>query len=263
MPSEPLGWDLMAPTRSVWQIAAMTDLLAWRRLVPAHRRRQLRRTVHRPRWGNLRRLQPFSDTFGFDRGTPIDRYYMHRFLAAEANAIRGDAGEIAAADYLQRFGGDRLRRVEVIDNDPGNPRATIVADLAEADSLSTDSFDCLVVMQTLQYLARPEIAVAGCLRALRPGGTLLLAVPALAPHDQREAETSDHWRFWPAGVASMLRRVAPDLDHQVTGYGNLVASLAFLHGLCAEELKPAELLSHDPRFPIVVCARTDRPRTRE
>lgn len=253
----------MAPAPCVWQIAAMTHLLAWRRLVPAHRRRQLRRTLNRPRWGNLRRLQPFSETFGFDRGTPIDRYYMHRFLEAEAAAIHGDAGEIAAPDYLQQYGGGRLRRVDVIDIDPGNPRATIVADLAEAGSLPSDSFDCLVVMQTLQYTARPELALAGCLRAIRPGGSLLLAVPALAPHDQREAETADHWRFWPAGVASMLRRTAPDMDHQVTGYGNLVAALAFLHGLCAEELEPAELLAHDPRFPIVVCARTDRPRTRE
>jgi hypothetical protein len=32
------------------------------------------------RWGNLRRLRPFSDRYGCDRGTPIERYYIERFL---------------------------------------------------------------------------------------------------------------------------------------------------------------------------------------
>ena len=31
-----------------------------------------------PRWGNLRRTVPFSSTYGFERGTPIDRHYLHR-----------------------------------------------------------------------------------------------------------------------------------------------------------------------------------------
>src|SRR5262245_50153649 len=35
-----------------------------------------------PRWGNLRRVRPFSASYGFDRGTPIDRYYLDTFLRA-------------------------------------------------------------------------------------------------------------------------------------------------------------------------------------
>src|ERR671925_185889 len=45
-------------------------------------------------WGNLRRTQPFSSAFGFERGTPIDRYYLDRFLQAERGAIRGAVLEI-------------------------------------------------------------------------------------------------------------------------------------------------------------------------
>ena len=36
-----------------------------------------------PYWGNLRRLRPFSVYYGFDRGTPVDRYYLDRFLAID------------------------------------------------------------------------------------------------------------------------------------------------------------------------------------
>src|SRR5438105_201348 len=34
----------------------------------------------RPVWGNLRRTTPFSDHYAFDRGTPIDRYYVAQFM---------------------------------------------------------------------------------------------------------------------------------------------------------------------------------------
>jgi SAM-dependent methyltransferase len=244
----------------LWQSSAMIDDLHTRvRRLPPRRRQQLRRAVRRPIWGNLRRLEPFSASFGFDRGTPVDRFYMRHFIRAHTDALRGVAGEVSEPTYLAEFGGDRLTRIEVIDLDPANPRATLIADLSQSASLPAETFDCLVVTQTLQYIPEPERALAVCVEALRPAGSLLVAVPALAPHDTHEAPEADHWRFWPAGLLSLLRRVAPDASHTVVGYGNLVATIAFLHGLSAEELKPAELRHSDPRFPVVVCARVDMP----
>jgi SAM-dependent methyltransferase len=229
---------------------------------PRHQRQRLRRLVRRPRWGNLRRLEPFSATFGFDRGTPVDRYYMRHFVRSHTDALRGVAGEVSEPTYLGEFGDDRLQKIEVIDLDPANPRATLIADLSQSASLPAETFDCLVVTQTLQYIPEPERALAVCVESLRPGGSLLVAVPALAPHDTHEAPEADHWRFWPAGLLYLLQRVAPEASHTVAGYGNLVATIAFLQGLSAEELKPAELRHNDPRFPVVVCARLDMPRPR-
>ena len=227
--------------------------------LPHHRRQQLRRIRRRPRWGNLRRRTPLSATFGFDRGKPIDRFYLERFLAEEASAIRGVVGEVAGSLYATSFGGDRVVRVEVIDIDPHNPHATIVADLSDADEVPAGAFDCLLVVQTLQYTPSPEVALANCLRSLRPGGTLLLAVPALAAHDDKERPEDDHWRFWPGGVVSLVSQVAPQADSRVVAYGNLTTAIAFLHGLAAEELRDDELARQDQRFPVVVCVRITLP----
>lgn len=224
------------------------------------RRRQWLARRRRPvRWGNTRRLQPFSPRFGFDRGTPIDRYYMERFLAAESHAIRGVVGEIAEPQYAVSFGGPHVRAIEVIDLDPRNPRATVVADLADPDALPPDAFDCLIVTQTLQYLADPGAALRGLARALRPGATLLAALPALAPHDAREPSSQDFWRFWPAGVTDLLARALPTSAIRVVGYGNVLSATAFLHGISAQELSAAELDYVDERFPVVVCARAAVP----
>ena len=68
-----------------------------KRLVGPRATVQLRcrlRGYGRPRWGNLRRTTPFSSTFGFDRGTPIDRHYLHRFLDAHRHAITGRVLEV-------------------------------------------------------------------------------------------------------------------------------------------------------------------------
>jgi SAM-dependent methyltransferase len=221
----------------------------------------VRRTVQRVRWGSLRRLEPVSRTFGFERGTPIDRYHLHEFLRAEAEAIRGVVGEISETRYADAFGGDRVQRVEVIDVDASNPRATIVADLTELGSLPTAAFDCLLVVQTLQYTHPLADALRTCLASLAPRGTLLLALPGLAPHDTHVPVAGDYWRFLPAGVDALLREVAPHARVLVRGYGNLVTATAALHGLAAEELTSRELTHHDPGFPVLVCARIDVPLT--
>jgi SAM-dependent methyltransferase len=238
------------------RVTAVNALVA---RLPRARRQQLRRVLRRPRWGNLRRPTPFSATFGYDRGTPIDRYYLDRFLTEEGGSIRGVVGEIAGTTLVDAYGGSRVTRTEVIDLDDTNPRVTLLADLGRPSSLPSSRFDCLVVVQTLQYVAEPDVAIANCIQALRPGGTLLLALPALAAHDDHERDEDDHWRFWPGGVAALATRVAPGASVRTVAYGNLVTALAFLHGLAAEELRPAELAHTDLRFPVVVCARIERP----
>jgi hypothetical protein len=55
----------------------------------------------RPRWGNLRRTAPFSDNWGWDRGTPIDRVYIERFLREHAEDVRGDVLEIGGRYYTE------------------------------------------------------------------------------------------------------------------------------------------------------------------
>jgi hypothetical protein len=69
-------------------------------------RRQIARLFGRPEWfplrlvrfGDLRR-SPFSRCWGLDRGTPVDRRYIERFLAENADDIRGQLLEIRDNAY--------------------------------------------------------------------------------------------------------------------------------------------------------------------
>jgi SAM-dependent methyltransferase len=220
-----------------------------------------RRIKHRQRpvlWGTLRRTRPFSDYWGYERGLPVDRFYIESFLARFAKDIRGSVLEVQEADYTKRFGGPQVIASEVVDINPGNPEATIVADLAVPGSLPAERFDCVILTQTLQYVDDPASAVANLCTALTPGGTLLVTVPSVQRIDP-DLATVDRWRFTPLGLEDLVRRGCPDCDIEVSGYGNVLSTTAFLMGLATDELRRRELEHHDPDFPLVACARVHRP----
>jgi SAM-dependent methyltransferase len=215
--------------------------------------RRLRRMYRPARLGSLRRMKPLSECWGVDRGTPVDRYYIERFLAANRDAIRGKVLEVRDSRYALKFGG-AVEAVEVLDIDPDNPLATIVADLAAADSIPDEVFDCIILTQTLQYIFDTRAAVRHLHRILRPAGSLLVTVPALSKMYTRRPET-DYWRYTPSSIRTLLTQAFGAERVTVVSFGNLTSAIAFLAGMAAEELRARELEHHDPDFPLIIAAR--------
>jgi SAM-dependent methyltransferase len=229
--------------------------------LPAPAKSALKRvlvTSDRPRWGNLRRTRPFSHRYGFDRGTPVDRHYIADFIGTHSADVRGAVLEVQAPVYTLQFGGTAVTDSQIVDIDPRNEEATIIADLVESGSLPEARFDCFVLTQTLQVLPDVRAALDNVWRTLRPGGVLLVTVPSLSRID-RHIPQIDFWRFTPAGLERALEDACPGASLEVSGYGNLVTATAFLTGLAAEELRRDELELQDPDFPILACARVVKP----
>ena len=213
------------------------------------------------RWGGLRRTTPFSRSWGYDRGTPIDRVYIEQFLTTHGADVRGSCLEVLNADYTHRFGGSRVASSDVLDIDTANPLATVFADLDEPDSLPAERFDCIIFTQTLHLVPDMRTAVANIWRALAAGGVLLLTVPAIGRHDARKGFHHDRWRVTKTGLEWLLASVT-DPPAEVTTYGNVLSCVAFLYGMAAEELRPEELQVFDREFPLIVAARVAKERAR-
>lgn len=223
---------------------------------PARRRWRLRRLRH-PAWlGTIRRTSPLSDHYGRDRGTPVDRYYIEQFLAAERAAIRGRVLEVLNRDYTERFGA-AVERSDVLDIDPGNADATIVADLAAAETVPSDSFDCFILTQTLQYVYDLRSAVGHAHRILRAGGTILCTVPVVSRIDRATLD-SEYWRLTAAACSRLFGEVFGEDNVTVRAGGNVLAAVAFLVGMAAEELSVRELEEQDAFFPVVVTVRATK-----
>jgi SAM-dependent methyltransferase len=211
----------------------------------------------RPRWGNLRRARPFSASWGRDRGTPIDRHYLDLFFAAHGSDISGRVLEVKDPQYTSAFGVD-VEHLDLVDIAPANADATVLADLAEGGSLPAETWDCIVMPQTLQFVDDPAVAVSNAWQALRPGGVLLVSVPAVSRVDTG-LPNLDRWRMLPTGLRFLLESACPGGDIAVDGFGSLVTTTAFLLGLAAEELSPDELVRYDEVHALLSCGRARRP----
>jgi SAM-dependent methyltransferase len=208
-------------------------------------------------FGSLGRTTPISDAWGADRGEPIDRYYIGMFLADHADAIRGDVLEIGDPTYTARFGSERVGTSIVFDIDTTNPNANLHGDLSQENALPESSCDCAIVTQVLQYIDDPAVAIDNLFRALRTGGVALVTVPSLARIDPNLRDT-DLWRFTPLGVRRLFERRFGNSNVTLRVYGNVLSSIAFLHGVAREELDDSELDHADADFPLIVGVRAVR-----
>jgi len=214
-------------------------------------RKRLRR-LYRPAWlGTLRRTTPLSHKWGYDRGTPVDRYYIERFLDAHRADIHGRVLEVKDSGYTDRFG-QGVERRDVLDIDGANPRATVIADLTAADAIPSDSFDCFVLTQTLHLIFDTRAALVHARRILRPGGVLLVTVPAMS---RTEPRIDDYWRFTGASSLALFGSAFGAEHVTVQTYGNVLACIASLAGMASEELSRRELDAHDERFPFLIGIR--------
>jgi SAM-dependent methyltransferase len=215
-------------------------------------RRRLRRLIF-PAWmGLLRSTKPVSSEWGFERGRPVDRYYIDSFLEGHSQDIHGRVLEILNSDYTRRFG-SRIEQADILDIDPANRQATLIADLATAHSIPDNSFDCFILTQTLQLIYDVKSAIAHSHRILRPGGVLLVTIPTVS-RLAGEGYT-DYWRFTPASCARLFGEIFGPAQVSIVAYGNVLSAVAFLEGMACEELSKQELNVRDDRYPVLMAIR--------
>lgn len=210
-----------------------------------------------PRWGNLRRLRPFSESYGFERGTPVDRYYLHRFLEEHRHLITGRVLEIEYPSHTRQYGHD-LTATDSVNIVAGTyPNLTYLVDLAQSEGvIPDDSYDCFLLPNTLCVLKNIEGCLRHALRVVKPGGVILASTGTFVP---LTGARDDYWRLSAEGWRELTSRTWPGCDVRIEHHGNCLTTVAAMLGLALEELKSAELEYHDPRFPVLVTFYCRKP----
>jgi SAM-dependent methyltransferase len=206
-------------------------------------------------FGDLRRLAPLDQEFGCNRGLPIDRFYIERFLAQHAADVRGRVLEIGEDTYTHRFGGERVIRSDVLHVAEGNPAATLVGDLTTARHIASNAFDCIIFTQTLQLIYDWRAALATLYRILKPDGVLLATFPGSTQVYSREWASSWYWSFTERSAERIFGELFSPTSVAVEAHGNILAAISFLHGIATEELRTEELEHRDPCFQVLISVR--------
>jgi hypothetical protein len=202
---------------------------------------------------------PVSRAFGADRGRPIDRWYIERFLQRHREDVRGRVLEVAERTYTEWYGDGAVTSSDILYAAAGLREATVIGDLSTGDGLPSGAFDCFICTQTLQFIYDVRGAVLGTRDLLAPGGVLLCTVPALSQTSRVDRERwGDWWRFTSASVRRLLEEVYDPGHVTVVAHGNALVAASFLYGLAAEEVPSQDLEYDDDEYEVVITARAVR-----
>lgn len=208
-------------------------------------------------FANLRTTEPVTRSFGYERGQPVDRYYIEKFLKQNSNDIKGHVVEIGDDRYTQQFGGEKVTRSDVLDQAHPDSSPTIVADLVNAPHVASNSFDCIIIIQTLQFIYDVQGAVRTLHRILKPGGVVLCSVPSLSPVCRYDMDRwGDYWRFTSAAIKRLFEDCFSPKNLSIEAHGNVLVATAFFQGLASEDLTIQELDFTDPDYETLITVRT-------
>lgn len=191
---------------------------------------------------------PVSDVFGFDRGTPIDRYYIEKFLQKESSRVSDviNVLEVEETTYSQKYFPNGNH--DVLHYDKG-------MDLTNVATLPQGKYDLFICTQVFNFIYDVKAAIKGSHFLLRNGGTLLATIAAqISPVSQYDMKRWGHyWGFTTLGIRKLMEEIFGHGAVKIIPFGNALAATAFVQGLSVEDLPDAKLLDvNDPNYAIAI-----------
>lgn len=201
-------------------------------------------------------LCPLDDTYGMNRGTPVDRYYIEQFLEANQSLIKGRVMEIGDREYTVRYGKDRVQESVILHVMKSNPSDNMICgNFATGEGIEEESIDCLICTQTLPFIYDLQAAAENMIRVLKKGGTALITVGGISQIISYERTYFGHyWSFTDMSLRKLFEGAADVESVRIGTYGNVKASSAFLYGLSYEEMEPEDLEYHDENYQLIITA---------
>ncbi|CAN5313755.1 hypothetical protein BH10PAT2_BH10PAT2_0570 [soil metagenome] len=193
-----------------------------------------------------RQLQPLSAKFGFDRGTPIDRFWIDSFIKDQQKHIKGHVLEICDDRYASQYK-DNITKLDILDIDTNNKKATIYGDLRNLTSVNDSLYDCVIMTHVLGQIDDVPAAAKELARIIKPGGVLLVTSASISPTVEHETNV---WRFTQNAMHFLFDKNFSKVD--IDSLGNALAGQCFWVGMSQEELTPEELAFKDKRFQCVI-----------
>ena len=197
--------------------------------------------------------EPISRAYGRERGKPIDRYYIEKFLQEETKKFQRAQTilEVGENTYSKNYF-PNASQWDVLDYRQG-------MDLTKLDTLPKSCYDVFICTQTFNFIYDVKAAIMGAYYVLKNGGVMLATVmgPIAQISSNDMKRWGDYWRFTRLGIEKLICEVF-DGEIKVVPFGNAPIATAWVQGLCLEDLPDRNLLDIlDETFTINIgiCAR--------
>ena len=158
-------------------------------------------------WGDLPAHRSDRPQLGL-RARCSDRPVLHRgvsrrtFLRHSRRRARGPGERLH--DEVWRIARRNHRLSSTWTSPTRAPR--ILADLRCAPHIPTDSFDCIILTQTLHVIDDVDAVLNECRRLLKPDGVMLATLPCASRVCLEYGADGDLWRMTPAGGRALFEK---------------------------------------------------------
>lgn len=208
-------------------------------------------------FGDFRGQLPFCPQFGSLRGTPIDRYYLEKFIAEIRGEVIGNTLEIGGKkENRVVYGVNKVTRYLAMDL--AGEGLDFVGDAHDPGVVEKASLDSVIIFNVLEHCQRPWVVVDNIHEWLNDSGQVFCMVP----NAQRVHHfPKDYWRILPDAMESLFARFP---HRKLYVYGNALTTIASCMGVAAEELGAEELDAAQENYPVASCIhawKADRRRT--
>ena len=199
-------------------------------------------------------VKPISEQFGSERGTPVDRIYIEKFIRKYSNYIKGAVLEIEDAIYTHKYGKENVKHSIVMDVSNQSDKIDFNANIESGEGVQECLVDCFIITQTLMYIYDLESAAKNIVKFLKPGGVALITCSGLSQNSKRCMENyGSYFNFNTAVFEKMFKKEKVEII-DTGSFGNVKTVMAHLVGMCAEDLCENDFDYMDLSYPLIVYA---------
>ena len=213
----------------------------------------INRLLFRSRIDDRERTHPINDNFGYNRGTPIDRFYIRQAIDGYSENIKGTVLEIGGRQYTEAYSKTDPKDSFILNYIPMPGSNVIVGDLCDCSSLEGRKFDTFVCTQTLNFIYDFKSAIDTSYELLNAGGYFIGTVASVSNISKYDnSRWGDFWRFTKKGMEAVLAESKFEII-DIKGFGNVLAAKAMFDGFVVEDFDNNELLNFtDSGYPVII-----------
>lgn len=196
-------------------------------------------------------IQPCSRKMGWERGTPVDRVYIERFLQKHKDKICGTVVEIAEDTYSKQYG-TNLEKTVIFTADEKATGQVIVGDLQSGAGVQEGFADCFILTQTLPFIYDVKASCENIVKSLKQGGYALITVRGISMVSKYDEQRwGDYWGFTRQSLKKLFDMSNVEIVDLVQ-YGNMKTAIGFMCGLAYEDLEKQDFAEDDELYPVLL-----------
>lgn len=195
-----------------------------------------------------------SNDFGFYRGTPVDRWYIHQFFLYNMHLINGSCLEFGELTYVNKYGSNLSEKIVFNYSENFHMHdGEIRGDITLVEQLPESKFDCIVCVNVLNFIYDIKSALVGLGRMLKKNGVIVLTVAGPVAHVSRYDmdRWGDFWRLTDKAIIKLVSDTGLSVE-AIETYGNPLSCVSQINGYCAEDIGVDSLLPNHSDYQLVI-----------